>query len=43
MPSARRKIETRIGTLEFKDGAPSAETTRKVYDSVDFARGSARS
>jgi len=33
------KIETRMGTLEFKDGAPSAETTRKVYDSVDFARG----
>ncbi|MDM0000758.1 DUF1254 domain-containing protein [Variovorax sp. J22P240] len=33
------KIETRIGALEFKDGAPSAETTRKVADSVDFARG----
>ncbi len=33
------RIETRIGTLEFKDGAPSADTTRKVYDSVAFARG----
>ena len=32
------KIDTRIGTLEFKDGAPSAETVRKVSDSVDFAR-----
>ena len=33
------KVETRIGTLEFKDGAPSAETVQKVYDSLDFVRG----
>ncbi|MDM0082905.1 DUF1254 domain-containing protein [Variovorax sp. J31P179] len=33
------RIETRIGTLEFKDGAPSAETARKVDDSMAFARG----
>ncbi|HML94000.1 MAG TPA: DUF1254 domain-containing protein [Thermodesulfobacteriota bacterium] len=31
-------VETRIGTLEFKDGAPSAETAQKVYDTVDFTR-----
>ena len=33
------KVETSIGTLEFKDGAPSADTVRKVYDSLDFVRG----
>jgi hypothetical protein len=32
------KVETRIGTLEFKDGAPSVETARKVYDTLDFTR-----
>lgn len=32
------KVETRIGTLEFKDGAPSVETARKVYDTMDFTR-----
>ena len=30
------KVETRIGTLEFKDGAPSKETLDKVYDNLDF-------
>jgi hypothetical protein len=30
------KVETRIGTLEFKDGAPSAETLEEVYDHLDF-------
>jgi hypothetical protein len=25
-----------IGTLEFKDGAPSAETTAKIFDTLDF-------
>jgi hypothetical protein len=33
------KIETRIGTLEFKDGAPSAATAEKVLDSLDYVRG----
>ncbi|RFB96526.1 hypothetical protein B5K08_09155 [Rhizobium leguminosarum bv. trifolii] len=33
------KVETRIGTLEFKDGAPSAETAAKVRDTLDFTRG----
>ena len=32
------KIETRIGTLEFSDGVPSAETAGKVYDTLDFTR-----
>lgn len=32
------KVETRIGTLEFKDGAPTAETAQKVYDTMDFTR-----
>jgi hypothetical protein len=31
--------ETRfVGTLEFKDGAPTAETARKIYDTLDFTR-----
>jgi hypothetical protein len=30
------KVETRIGTLEFKDGMPSKETIEKVYDNLDF-------
>jgi hypothetical protein len=29
------KVESRIGTLEFKDGAPSADTVAKVYDNLD--------
>jgi hypothetical protein len=33
------KVETRIGTLDFKDGAPSAATVEKVYDTLDFTRG----
>ena len=33
------KVETRIGPLQFKDGAPSAETVAKVYDTLDFTRG----
>jgi hypothetical protein len=29
-------VDTRIGTLEFTDGAPSAETATAVYDHLDF-------
>jgi hypothetical protein len=29
-------VETRIGTLEFKDGVPSEETVTKLYDNLDF-------
>jgi hypothetical protein len=31
------KVETRLGTLEFKDGAPSVE---KVYDNLDMMHAS---
>jgi hypothetical protein len=30
------KAESPIGTLEFKDGAPSPETVQKAFDAVDF-------
>ncbi len=30
------KVQTRIGTLDFKDGAPSKATLEKVYDNLDF-------
>jgi len=30
------KIETRLGTLNFKDGAPSKATLEKLYDNLDF-------
>ena len=33
------RVQTRIGTLEFKDGAPSVDTAQKVYDTLDFVRG----
>src|SRR5215469_16711216 len=29
-------VGTRIGTLEFRDGAPSADTLAKIYDNLDF-------
>src|SRR5262245_4930009 len=32
------KVETRIGTLHFKDGAPAVETAEKVRDTLDFTR-----
>jgi hypothetical protein len=30
------KVETRIGTLDFKDGIPSKDTIAKIYDNLDF-------
>ena len=34
------KVETeRLGTLEFFDGMPSPETTKKVYENLDLTRG----
>jgi hypothetical protein len=36
--SAPDKIETRIGTLEFKDGVPSDATAARVYDTLAFTR-----
>jgi len=32
------KIETRAGTLEFQDGAPTVATAEKVRDTLDFTR-----
>ncbi len=31
-------VPTRIGTLQFKDGVPTADTAAKVYDTLDFTR-----
>jgi hypothetical protein len=33
------KVETSIGRLEFKDGAPNSATVQKVRDSLDYVRG----
>lgn len=33
------QVETPIGTLKFFDGFPTKETTKKVYDHLDFIRG----
>ncbi len=30
------KVETRLGTLEFQNGAPSKATTEKMYEHIDF-------
>ena len=32
------QIESRIGTLNFKDGFPDDKTVEKVYDNLDFSR-----
>jgi hypothetical protein len=32
-------VETRLGTLKFRDGLPDDATIQKVYDSLDFQRG----
>ena len=32
------KVETRLGTLEFFDGVPTAETAQKIWDNQDFSR-----
>ena len=36
--SAPDSIETSIGTLNFTDGVPTAETAQTVYDTLDFTR-----
>jgi hypothetical protein len=33
------KVETSIGTLQYKDGAPSKETVAKAYDYLDLMHG----
>jgi hypothetical protein len=32
------RVESSIGVLEYKDGAPTAETAKKVYDALAFTR-----
>lgn len=32
-------VQTRIGTLNFVDGVPTEETTKLVFDNLDFLRG----
>ena len=32
-------VETRLGTLNFKDGFPDEATVQKLYDNLDFQRG----
>ncbi|MGA9913029.1 MAG: DUF1254 domain-containing protein [Paraburkholderia sp.] len=32
-------VETRFGTLKFRDGFPDDATTQKVYDNLDYLRG----
>ena len=32
------KVESRIGTLEYKDGVPTVETAERVRDTLDFTR-----
>lgn len=32
------KLETSIGTLKLRDGVPTAETTRTIYDNLDRSR-----
>ena len=29
-------VESRLGALEFKDGAPSAKTVETLYDHLDY-------
>jgi len=36
--SAPASVETRIGELQFVDGAPTVDTAHKAADAVDFAR-----
>ena len=33
------KVESSIGTLQYKDGAPSKETVAKTYDYLDLMHG----
>lgn len=34
-----KRVDSRIGPLEFTDGLPTAETARRLYDHLDFVRG----
>ena len=32
-------VQTRLGALEFLDGAPTPDTAERLYDHLDFVRG----
>ena len=32
-------VQSRLGTLEFNDGAPTPDTAERLYDHLDFMRG----
>ena len=34
--STPERVESRLGALEFKDGAPSAKTVETLYDHLDY-------
>ena len=36
------RVESRLGALEFTDGAPSAKTVETLYDHLDFVHGAER-
>ena len=38
MAQTPESVETRIGTLKFDSGFPTEETTRKVFDEIDYQR-----
>ena len=33
------RVQTRLGALEFLDGAPTPDTAERLYDNLDFMRG----
>jgi len=37
-PAPPQTAESRLGTLNFEQGFPTEETTRKVFDEMDFQR-----
>jgi hypothetical protein len=37
--TTRDTVETSVDTLEFRDRAPTADTTQPLYHSLDFVRG----
>jgi hypothetical protein len=37
-PQTPDRVQTRIGTLNFERGYPTPETTRKVFDELDYQR-----
>ena len=40
--STADKLDSRLGKLEFTDGAPSRKTVETLYDHLDFVHGRIR-